>query len=199
MQGYRFELDWFLPIYEFKFPVIGSITVDGIYIELRHALEPWPVLGEQNISGYTSRLVDSTLSRIQIRCIGINLQKNIVACNGVRVPLKPCGLNNEYIAGIRFKAHDFKECLHPNIPAIDQLTIDIVDLQSSRSIGGCKYYSQHPGGKNSNQLPINRREAETRQRARFTAFGHSPGIMNITETIAQPEHSYILDLRKYSN
>ena len=45
--GYMFQSEWFAPHFEFRFPVIGSVTWRGISLELRHALEPWPVLGEE--------------------------------------------------------------------------------------------------------------------------------------------------------
>ena len=33
--------------FEFRFPLIGSVTRRGICLELRHALEPWHVIGEE--------------------------------------------------------------------------------------------------------------------------------------------------------
>ncbi len=45
--GYAFEAEWFAPHFEFRFPIIGTVTRRGICLELRHALEPWHVLGEE--------------------------------------------------------------------------------------------------------------------------------------------------------
>ncbi|HEX5221760.1 MAG TPA: transglutaminase family protein, partial [Verrucomicrobiae bacterium] len=45
--GYPFEFDWFAPHFEFRFPFIGDLAQRDIHIELRTALEPWHVLGEE--------------------------------------------------------------------------------------------------------------------------------------------------------
>ncbi|HTE37713.1 MAG TPA: transglutaminase family protein, partial [Reyranella sp.] len=55
--GYRFEPEWFLPHFEFRFPKIGGIAQRGIELELRHALEPWHVLGEETSGGCTYHVV----------------------------------------------------------------------------------------------------------------------------------------------
>jgi uncharacterized protein (DUF2126 family) len=45
--GYPFESDWFAPHFEFRFPRIGDLEQRDMQIELRTALEPWHVLGEE--------------------------------------------------------------------------------------------------------------------------------------------------------
>ncbi|HEY1716817.1 MAG TPA: transglutaminase family protein, partial [Verrucomicrobiae bacterium] len=45
--GYPFEFDWFAPHFEFRFPRIGDLKQRDLQIELRTALEPWHVLGEE--------------------------------------------------------------------------------------------------------------------------------------------------------
>ena len=44
--GFAFQQEWFAAHFEFRFPIIGSVTKNGIRLELRRALEPWHVLGE---------------------------------------------------------------------------------------------------------------------------------------------------------
>ncbi|MGA7389266.1 MAG: transglutaminase family protein, partial [Pseudolabrys sp.] len=58
--GYRFEARWFAPHFEFRFPKYGDFTTRGIDLELRGALEPWHVLGEEGAVGGTARYVDSS-------------------------------------------------------------------------------------------------------------------------------------------
>jgi len=36
--GYAFKPEWFAPHFEFRFPLIGTVTAAGITVELRHAL-----------------------------------------------------------------------------------------------------------------------------------------------------------------
>ncbi len=58
-------------------------------IELRQALEPWHVLGEEPGGGGTARYVDSSVERLQIKISGMTGERYIVTCNGRRVPLQP--------------------------------------------------------------------------------------------------------------
>ena len=195
LAGYKVELAWFNELFNYRFPKVGSTNIQGIELELRQALEPWPALGQEFERDQTSRLVDTSLNRLQITCTGINPEKTVVVCNGIEIPLQKTGVNGKYIAAIRFKTWSFTQCLHPNLPAVSHLTFDVIDRQLQRSLGGCKYFLQHPGGKNPATLPINQREADTRQRARFVPFGHSPGHVNIQQVVANPEYPYTLDLR----
>ena len=45
--GCPFESAWLDPFLEFRFPLIGAVHVAGLDLELRTALEPWNVLGEE--------------------------------------------------------------------------------------------------------------------------------------------------------
>ncbi|MCW5606168.1 MAG: transglutaminase family protein, partial [Burkholderiales bacterium] len=49
--GYAFDYAWFAPFFEFRFPRYGTATYENIRIELRQAIEPWNVLGEEISSG----------------------------------------------------------------------------------------------------------------------------------------------------
>src|SRR5262249_13724193 len=59
--GLPVRADWFRPHLEFRFPVLGVVERAGVQLELRQALEPWPVLGEESSAGGTTRPVDSSL------------------------------------------------------------------------------------------------------------------------------------------
>ncbi|HZH06961.1 MAG TPA: transglutaminase family protein, partial [Lautropia sp.] len=45
--GYPFDEQWFEPFIEFRFPRHGTVAYEGIELELRQAIEPWHVLGEE--------------------------------------------------------------------------------------------------------------------------------------------------------
>jgi uncharacterized protein (DUF2126 family) len=193
--GYRFEPEWFLPHFEFRFPKIGGIAQRGIELELRHALEPWHVLGEETSGGGTVRYVDSSLERLQVKVEGLNDARHAISCNGWRLPLRATGTVGEYVAGVRYRAWPPVNALHPTIGVHGPLVFDIHDRWSGRSIGGCTYHVVHPGGRNYDHVPVNANEAEARRRARFAAIGHTPGKTPEPRELPNPDRPLTLDLR----
>ena len=65
--GFAFEPEWFRPHWEFRFPLIGKVQYDGVGIELRQALEPWHVMGEEGAAGGTVRFVDCSVERLEVK------------------------------------------------------------------------------------------------------------------------------------
>ncbi|MGH0031097.1 MAG: DUF2126 domain-containing protein [Myxococcota bacterium] len=194
--GYPFERAWFDAHFEFRFPKVGSVAPHGVEIELRNAIEPWHVLGEEPGSGGTVRNVDSSLERIQVRVRGLAGDRHAVACNGRALPLRPTGVEDEWVAGVRFRAWQPPSCLHPTIPVHAPLVFDLVDRRAGRSLGGCTYRVVHPGGRSYDTFPVNANEAEARRAARFEPFGHTPGPMELGEPERNPQFPHTLDLRR---
>ncbi len=171
--GYPFEMSWFDPFVEFRFPHYGTIYLQGIEMEVRMGIEPWHVLGEEMSSTGTARFVDSSLERVQIKLKNLNGSRYILLCNGNRVPLKATGTKAEYVCGIRYRAWQPPSALHPTIGTDTPLVLDIVDTWNSRSIGGCTYYVSHPGGRSYDTFPVNANEAESRRVNRFGVTSHT--------------------------
>ena len=180
-EGYEFKLDWFDPFFEFRFPLYGMTMIEGMPVEIRSAIEPWHVLGEESGSQGTSRYVDSSVERLQIKIQNFNEERYIVTCNGVQVPLSKTDIEGEYVSGVRYKAWQPWSALHPTIKVDTPLTFDIIDKWNIRSIGGFNYFVSHPGGRSYDTFPVNSYEAESRRINRYWDFNHSQGEVEAYE------------------
>jgi uncharacterized protein (DUF2126 family) len=194
--GYSFKPDWFAPHFEFRFPKYGDFASRGIDVELRGALEPWHVMGEEGATGGTVRYVDSSLERLQVKATGLAPDRYALTCNGIPVPLQSTGTVGDYVAGVRYRAWQPPSALHPTIGVHTPLTFDLVDRWMERSLGGCQYHVMHPGGRNYSALPVNAFEAESRRLARFFRMGHTQGRMVVDSPERDSEFPFTLDLRK---
>jgi uncharacterized protein (DUF2126 family) len=182
--GFGFDFAWLAPFLEFRFPRIGTVEVDGVTLELRTAIEPWSVLGEEVASTGTARYVDSSVERLQVSVEGFTADRHVVTCNGAPVPLHPTGTPGAYVAGVRFRAWQPPSALHPTIGVQAPLVFDLVDRWDQRSLGGCTYHVVHPGGRAYDRFPVNANEAEARRASRFSAAGHTPGPVDVTALLA---------------
>ena len=193
--GYPFEFEWFAPHFEFRFPFVGDMEQRDIYLELRTALEPWHVLGEEPGPGGTVRYVDSSLERMQVKARGLIGDRFAVMVGGRRLPLHPTGVNGEAVAGVRYRAWQPPECLQPTIPPHAPLVFDIVDTWNDRSLGGCSYHVAHPGGRSNDTFPVNSYAAESRRLARFFRHGHASGKIVAPPAPRSGDFPFTLDLR----
>jgi uncharacterized protein (DUF2126 family)/transglutaminase-like putative cysteine protease len=198
--GFPLRKEWFAPHFEFRFPKYGQFAMPGVEIELRQALEPWHVMGEEGAPGGAVRFVDSSVERLQVKATGLAPDRYVIACNGRRVPLRPTGAVGEFVAGVRYKAWQPASSLHPTMGVDSPLTFDLVDTWMNRSLGGCQYHVMHPGGRSYATFPVNAFESESRRLARFFRMGHTPGtIMSSSRGAppesASPDYPFTLDLR----
>jgi uncharacterized protein (DUF2126 family) len=201
--GLSFEPAWLAPFLEFRFPRLGSVQVAGTTIELRTAIEPWPVLGEEVGRTSTARYVDSSTERIQVLVSGLTDTRHVVTCNGHPVPLHRTESPDAFVAGVRYKAWKPPSALHPTIGVHAPLVFDLIDRWNGRSLGGCTYHVSHPGGRSYHRLPVNANEAEARRTSRFDANGHTPGRVDvaaldraINASSVDREYPRTLDLRR---
>ncbi len=194
--GYSLETGWFAPHFEFRFPKYGDFATRGMQLELRQALEPWHVMGEEGSAGGAVRYVDSSVERLQVKVNGLAPDRYVVTCNGSAVPLQPTGQVGEFVGAVRYRAWQPASALHPSIGVHAPLTFDLYDTWMKRSMGGCQYHVVHPGGRSHERFPVNSFEAESRRLARFFRMGHTPGTMTVPAPLVEREFPFTLDLRK---
>ena len=194
--GTPMRAEWFAPHLSFRFPRLGDFNAHGVEVDIRLALEPWHVMGEEGAPGGTVRYVDSTVERLQLHVTGLVDDRHVLTCDGRVVPLQGTGNVGEFVGAVRYRAWNAVSALHPTIPVHAPLTFDLVDTWMSRSLGGCRYHVAHPGGRNYDTFPVNAYEAEARRLARFFRIGHTPGAMRVAPEARNPDFPFTLDLRR---
>jgi len=158
-------------------------------------LEPWLALGEQAASGASSRPVDSSLERIQVMARGLDPARHWIACNGRRLPLQPTGNREEFVGGVRFRAWNLNQMLHPTIHPHAPLLFEIVEARSDATIAACRYHVGRPDGGNYVGRPMDAREAETRRAKRFEAGDAGGPCATPSPDRQGPNATLTLDLR----
>ncbi|MFO0789080.1 MAG: transglutaminase family protein [Pirellulales bacterium] len=196
LSGYALDAQWFAPHFEFRFPFIGDFAYSNVQVEIRKAIEPWYVLGEEGVIGGTARYVDSSVERLQVLVRGLTDARHTITCNGRKLPLHRTGVEGEYVAGVRYRAWQPPSCLHPTIPVDTPLVFDVLDGWMKRSLGGAMYHVGHPGGLNPGTFPVNAFEAESRRAARFLCMGHRGGPLEVPTDEVNRDYPLTLDLRR---
>ena len=187
--GFPFQLEWLLPFEEFRFPRYGTTQIGAIQLELRFAIEPWHVLGEEVSSSGTARFVDSSVERLQVKLSGLVDNRYVLTCNGRRVPLTNTGRHGEYVGAVRYRAWQPPSALHPYIGVHSPLVFDLIDTWNNRALGGCTYNVSHAGGRSYETFPVNALEAESRRINRFSAIGHTPAYEALENPEEEDNHS----------
>jgi len=170
--GHSFDAAWLEPFLQFRFPLLGTVAAGDLSLELRTAVEPWPVLGEEVSGTGTARYVDSSMERLQVMARGFVDGRHVVLCNGRALPMRSTGVRGEYVAGVRYRAWHPPSALHPTIGVDVPLQFLIADRWSGEALGGCTYHVVHPGGRAYQQFPVNALEAEARRQSRFGSHVH---------------------------
>jgi len=194
--GVALPPDGYRPFLELRCPLAGTLELGPARIEVRNAIEPWHVLGEEATRHGTARYVDSSVERIELRAIGLDPERYQVAVNRAIVPLRPVAGRDVRVAGVRFRAWCPPHALHPHLGIHHPLRIDVVDTWGRRAVAGAAYHVWHPEGRAFDATPLTRVEADARRIQRFTREGPSPWPLETRAAVPDPDQPYTLDLRR---
>ncbi|HSN99543.1 MAG TPA: transglutaminase family protein, partial [Candidatus Nanopelagicales bacterium] len=189
-EGYR-------PFVELRCPLAGTLQAGDVTIEVRNALEPWHVLGEELSGTGTARYVDSSMERIEVRARGLVPERHLVLVNGRALPLHPTHVAGEAVAGVRFRAWAPPHGLQPHLGIHHPIRIDVLDTWGRRSIGACAYHVWHPEGRAFAAAPLTRVEAAARRAQRFTIEGPAPSPVTAHPMEPHPDAPCTIDLRRF--
>ena len=195
--GYPLDADWFAPHFEFRFPRLGDFAARGVDVELRQALEPWHVLGEEGARrrhGALRRLLGRAPAGA--RSTGLVGDRHVLTCNGRALPLQPTGTVGEFVGGVRYRAWQPPSALHPTIGVHAPLTFDLrrhLDEPLARRLPVPR---GAPGRPQLRHLPGQRLRGRGRRLARFFRIGHTPGAMSVPPDERNPDFPFTLDLRR---
>jgi uncharacterized protein (DUF2126 family) len=183
---------------ELRCPLVGALSAGDVRLELRNAIEPWHVLGEEAGASGTVRYVDSSVERVEVRAIGIVPGRHVVTVNGHALPLRETGTASERAGGVRFRAWAPPHSLHPHLGIHHPLRFDVLDTWAKRSLGACGYHVWHPEGRGFAEPPLTRQEAEARRAQRFTLESHAPWPAIARPAPPHDDGPYTLDLRRFA-
>ncbi|MDP5032150.1 transglutaminase family protein [Paraglaciecola sp.] len=157
--GFSFEQNVFEAQLDFRFPLVTQFSSGAIKWTLRHAIEPWPVMGEHEGTG---RVVDSTTDRLELLAEGDFAQAGLIASvNGIRIPLQQVS-EHSAVAGIRYRLFDNPWGLQPHITAHSPLNILIIEQASNKVVHAFDYVNWKLWGEKYDGLPSNQQEARAR-------------------------------------
>jgi uncharacterized protein (DUF2126 family) len=185
------------PFVELRCPVAGSLQAGDVLLEVRNALEPWPVLGEQMTATGTSRFVDSSMERIEVRVEGLVPERHLILVNGHELPLRPTPTTGEHVGGVRFRAWAPPQSLQAHLGIHHPIHLDVVDTWGKRSLGACAYHVWHPEGRAYDTPPLTRFEATARRAQRFTQEGPLSSPVQAVTARPHPDTPHTLDLRRF--
>jgi uncharacterized protein (DUF2126 family) len=183
------------PFLELRCPVAGRLDVGGTVLEVRDALEPWNVLGEEASTTGTSRYVDSSVERVEVRVEGFLPDRHQVLVNGIELPLRSTGTVGEGVAGVRFRAWAPAHSLHRHLGVHHPLRFDLIDVWGERSLGACGYHVWHAEGRAFDAPPLTAFEAEARRTQRFTRESPLPWPVTARSPPSRRELHWTFDLR----
>ncbi|MFM1811418.1 MAG: hypothetical protein RLZZ336_356 [Cyanobacteriota bacterium] len=121
--GLALEPELFEPIWDWRCPLLLSWQQGEARLEIRQALEPWPLLCDVPVEGgSTSRFVDSSLRRFELITTAAFRQGFALLLQGRQLPLDH---GNDQPLAVRYRHEALYPCLHPCLPVQLPLELDL--------------------------------------------------------------------------
>ncbi|QEY32627.1 hypothetical protein EVJ50_10745 [Synechococcus sp. RSCCF101] len=142
--GLALEPGPFDELWDWRCPVLLNWRNEalGAELEIRAALEPWPLICDTPVEGgLTSRFVDSSIRRIEIRANAAGRQHLQLQLNGHPIPLDQPPL------AVRYRAERLYPCLHPLLPVHLPLDLELRwPMAGGEATRGRRYRMERPNG-----------------------------------------------------
>ncbi len=194
--GLLFDPEWLRPVFEFRFPVVGSMPVGEGKLEIRQALESWPLMAEEAHGTATIRVVDNSTDRLQLRLDTAACRaRGHLLVNGVKMPFADVG--GEWICGLRYKCASAYPALHPHVGIQSPLLFEWVDETAGTVEAAWQYHYWNPFAPVYDGRPHDIAEAWRRREERWQPRVDLHGTRNDgIEARQAPEFNYTVDLRR---
>jgi uncharacterized protein (DUF2126 family) len=202
--GLAFDREWLRPLWEWRFPVLGELTLPAAgrrpsgRIIFRQALEAWPLLGEQSGAGGTSRSVDASVDRLEVSVSDAALlEHGALLVNGLPCAFQPTR-DGGAAGGVRFRAFALTPGLHPHVPVQTPLLLEWVDRVTLTVAAAARWHVWNPRGEPYRDIPADEAEARRRHAERWEPWPQTVGHNRTIPSLHfPPEGRHTLDLRRY--
>ena len=144
-----------------------ALSSGDVALEVRNAIEPWHVLGEEATAAGTSRYVDSSMERIEVRAHGLIAERHRVLVNGHALPLTPTAEGGRVGRRRAVPRVGPPHACMPHLGIHHPLRIDL-STRGASARRRCAYHVWHPEGRAFDAPPLTRFEAAARRAQRFT-------------------------------
>ena len=130
-------------IWDWRFPCLLQWGLGEAELEIRQALEPWPLLCDTPVEGgSTSRFVDSSLRRFEICANGALRQDYLLRLQGREIPWPS---DPQRPVAVRYRQEALFPCLHPCLAPQVPLRLELLERSSAQPLAAWRLESESRG------------------------------------------------------